>query len=115
MGSGSEVEIVVQAAEQLAQDGIPSRVVSFPSWELFEAQPESYREEVLPRAVRARVAAEAGISQGWRQWVGDNGVVVGIDRFGVSAPYQEAYEFLGLTPPRVVEAAKQSIEGSRRD
>lgn len=114
MGSGSEVEIVVQAAEQLAQDGVPSRVVSFPSWELFEAQPASYREEVLPRAIRARVAAEAGISQGWRRWVGDDGVIVGIDRFGVSAPYQEAYEFLGLTPPRVVEAAKQSIEGSRR-
>jgi transketolase len=115
MGSGSEVEIVVQAAEQLAEDSIPSRVVSFPSWELFETQPESYREEVLPGAIKARVAAEAGISQGWRQWVGDNGVVVGIDRFGVSAPYQEAYEFLGLTPARVVEAAKQSIEGSRRD
>ena len=115
MGSGSEVEIVVQAAEQLAQDDIPSRVVSFPSWELFKAQPESYREEVLPGAIKARVAVEAGISQGWRQWVGDNGVVVGIDRFGVSAPYQEAYEFLGLTPARVVEAAKQSIEGPRRD
>jgi len=103
MASGSEVEIMVAAGEQLASEGIRVRLVSFPSWELFEAQPKAYRAEVLPDACRRRVAVEAGVGQGWERWLGEQGVFVGLDRFGASAPYKEIYRQLGLTPARVVE------------
>ena len=113
MASGSEVEILIEAAKMLHKDGIASRVVSFPSWELFELQPEAYQEEVLPRAVKARVAVEAGVSQGWEKWVGELGAIVGIDRFGVSAPYKDAYGHLGLTPDEVVSASKKVLDNVR--
>jgi transketolase len=84
--------------------------VSFPSWELFEAAPEEYRDQVLPRGLRARVAVEAGIAQGWLRWVGEDGEVVGLERFGASAPYKEIYRQLGLTPEAVTAAARRTLE-----
>ncbi len=109
MASGSEVDLIVQAAERLVRDGTPVRVVSFPSWELFAAQTDAYRNVVLPPSIRARVAVEAGVSMGWERWVGDKGAVVGINRFGASAPYKDVYNYLGLTVDAVVAAAKKSL------
>jgi len=86
MGSGSEVALLVQARERLAEDNIQARVVSMPSWELFEAQPREYRDSVLPGSVLLRLAVEAGISQGWHRYVGPSGDVLAVDRFGASAP-----------------------------
>ena len=113
MASGSEVELAVAAAEKLVEAGISVRLVSFPSWELFEAQPKSYRRQVLPEGIRARVAVEAGVSQGWERYVGDKGVVVSIDRFGASAPYKEVYKLVGLTVENVVAAAHRALAAAR--
>jgi transketolase len=104
MASGSEVEIILKAAEALEAKGIKVRVISFPSWELFEAQPQAYRDEVLPPQLKARVAIEAGVTQGWHRWVGPQGVVIGIDHFGESAPFEELYDHFGLTPEAVIKA-----------
>ena len=109
MASGSEVPIILKAAERLAAGGISARVVSFPSWELFEKQDAAYREAVLPVSIRARVAVEAGATLGWHRWVGSEGAVVGLDHFGASAPYEKLYEAFGLTPERVVEKAKRAL------
>ncbi|MBN1266030.1 MAG: transketolase [Anaerolineales bacterium] len=109
MASGSEVALILDAAHQLAGEGIAARVVSFPSWELFAAQPLSYQQMVLPPELKARVAVEAGTSQGWHRWVGDSGEVLSIERFGASAPYLEIYEHLGLTVEGVVEAARRTL------
>jgi len=84
-------------------------VVSMPSWELFEAQPRSYRDEVLPPGVTARVSVEAGASLGWERWVGTAGAIVGIDRFGASAPASVVMRELGFTPERVVAAARDVL------
>jgi transketolase len=105
IGSGSEVGLLVGAAEVLAGRGHRVRVVSMPSWELFESQDETYRRQVLPPAVRARVAVEAATTLGWQRYVGDGGLVIGIDRFGASAPHAEIAKQLGFTVERVVEAA----------
>jgi transketolase len=107
MASGSEVEIAVRAVDALRQGRVPVRLVSFPSWELFAEQPESYRNDVLPPGLRARVSIEASRPLGWERWVGDLGEAIGIDRFGASAPYQKIYAGLGLTAERVVEVAEQ--------
>ena len=103
----------VAAAEKLVEGGTPVRLVSFPSWELFEAQPESYRKQVLPDSMRARVAVEAGGSQGWERYVGDKGVVLGINRFGASAPYKEVYKLVGLTVENIVAAAHKALAAAR--
>jgi transketolase len=105
LASGSEVPIAIEAAEKLEKKGISVRVVSLPSWELFERQSQEYRHEVLPPDIRARVAIEAGITQGWHRYVGDNGRVIGIDHFGASAPYQTLYEKFELTSEKVVDTA----------
>ena len=105
IATGSEVTVALDAASLLKAKGIPVRVVSMPSWELFEAQPEDYRRQVLPTAIKARVAVEAGVSQGWHRYVGDGGAVVAIDRFGASAPYKTLYEQFGITAERVAEQA----------
>jgi transketolase len=110
MASGSEVDLAVQAAGRLVNEGRSVRLVSFPSWELFDAQPASYQREVLPPTLRARVAVEAGVSMGWHRWVGDEGAVLGIDRFGASAPYKDVYRYVGITVDAVVEAAHQVLE-----
>ncbi|NQU96076.1 MAG: transketolase, partial [Chloroflexi bacterium] len=112
IGTGSEVQLAIGAAELLARDGISARVVSMPSWELFEEQPDSYRESVLPPSVRARVAVEAGISTGWQRYVGLDGAVVGIDRFGASAPGQVVMEKLGFTAEQVAAKARAVLEGN---
>lgn len=106
IGTGSELQLALQAQQELAKEGIDARVVSMPSWELFEAQDAGYQEKVLPASVKARVSIEAASTFGWERWVGSEGKVIGIDRFGASAPYQEIYEHLGLTKDRVVEEAK---------
>ncbi|MBN1103803.1 MAG: transketolase [Deltaproteobacteria bacterium] len=105
IASGSEVALALQAAQRLRQQGISPRVVSMPSWELFDKQPERYRHDVLPPGVEKRIAVEAGSPQGWHRYVGSGGEVIGIERFGASAPYKTLYEKLGITVDRIVEAA----------
>jgi len=106
LASGSEVHLALEAMKALEADGVPSRVVSMPSWELFEQQPVEYRNEVLPPTVSARVAVEAGVQLGWERYMGPEGIFVGMHSFGASAPYQKAYEGFGITVPRIVAAAK---------
>ncbi len=106
MASGSEVGQIVEAAEMLKKDGIDARVVSMPSMELFNAQSDEYKESVLPKDVRKRVAMEAARTFGWSQYVGLDGKVIGLDRFGASAPGEKVYEELGMTAQAVVEAVK---------
>ena len=101
IATGSEVGIAMGAAALLAEKGIEVRVVSMPSVDVFEAQDDGYRASVLPRSVRARVAVEAGVTAGWRAWVGEDGAVAGIDTFGKSAPYKHVYEHFGLTAEKV--------------
>jgi len=109
LATGSEVHLAVEARKRLEADGIPTRVVSMPSWELFTAQPQAYRDEVLPPAVKARVSIEAGVTFGWQRWVGSEGVCLGIDHFGASAPAEILFEQFGLTVDKVVEVAKQMV------
>ena len=106
IGTGSEVQRCLGAAEALATDGFTVRVVSMPSWEQFAAQDRAYRDQVLPPSVRARVAVEAGRSFGWERWVGDAGAVVGLDRFGASAPAEHLFEKFGFTAANVAEVAR---------
>jgi len=105
VATGSEVHIALEAGMDLQQHGISARVVSLPSWELFEAQPVAYRNEILPPNITARISIEAGVPLGWERYVGLNGVAVGISRFGASAPGKIVYEKLGLTAQRVVDEA----------
>jgi transketolase len=103
IGTGSEVALVVAARQKLAEQNIQARVVSMPSWELFDLQPREYRESVLPRSIRPRLAVEAGLPQGWHRYVGDDGDIIGIERFGASAPGNIVMEKLGFTVNHVVE------------
>jgi transketolase len=105
MASGSEVGLIVAAGKQLAAQSLKVRLVSFPSWELFAAQSPAYRESVLSGTIKARLAVEAGVTMGWERWVGDNGAVIGINRFGASAPAATVYQELGLTVESVVARA----------
>ena len=109
IATGSEVILAMEAQSALAVDGIDARVVSMPSWELFREQSSSYQDSVLPAGVNAKVAIEAGASMGWREWVGDSGAVIGIDRFGASAPYKEIYAHFGLTPENVAAQTKRIL------
>ena len=115
IATGSEVAIALDAAERLSAQGLRPRVVSMPCRELFEAQPASYRADVLPPRIRCRVAVEAGASLGWGAYVGLDGAVVGLDRFGASAPYQTLYRELGLTAEAVVEAVRGALASTPRD
>ena len=110
MASGSEVELVLGAHQQLAAAGIAARVVSMPCMEFFASQPREYREAVLPPSVPARLAVEAAAPQPWYRWVGDHGAVLGLERFGASAPYQRIYREVGLTVENVVQAARQLVD-----
>ena len=105
LGTGSEVQHCVEARRLLAERGVGARVVSFPSWELFREQPASYRDAVLPPGVAARLAVEAGSTLGWDEWVGPAGHVLGIDRFGASAPAAENFRQFGFTAEEVTERA----------
>jgi transketolase len=109
MATGSELSLAVAAYEQLTKEGLAARVVSLPSFELFNQQPQTYHDQVLPPNVTARVAVEAGIRQCWDRYLGTQGEFVGLDRFGASAPYTIAFAKLGLTVERVVEAAKAAM------
>jgi transketolase len=97
--------LILNAAGNLAAEGINVRVVSFPSWELFEKQDQSYRDLVLPPAVKARLAVEAGTSFGWERWVGDQGDIIGIDKFGASAPGNVVMQEYGFTVSNVIVRA----------
>lgn len=112
IATGSEVQVALQAREMLAKNGIHCRVVSMPCWKLFEAQPEDYQESVLPLAVKNRVAVEAGSKFGWHRWVGNRGVVVGLDGFGASAPAGVNMVKLGINPNNVVRAV-MSVVGTQ--
>ena len=103
IATGSEVSLALEARELLAEQGIGVRVVSMPSWELFDAQPASYRDSVLPPPVTTRLAIEAGVTMGWSKYVGPTGSVIGLDRFGASAPYQVLMEKFGFTAEAVAE------------
>ncbi len=109
IATGGEMPVAVAAWEKLIGEGIGVRLVSMPSWELFDSQDDAYRESVLPAAVRARVSVEAGIRQGWEKWIGLDGVAVGIDRFGASAPGPENREKFGFTVDHVAEAVRALI------
>jgi transketolase len=109
VASGSEVALVVQAHETLTAQGIRSRVVSMPSWDIFEHQPQSYREDVLPPTVKARVAVEQGSVLGWDRYVGAAGRVIGMETFGSSAPLKELQYKFGFEPERVVAAAMEAL------
>ena len=110
LATGSEVSLALAARDRLAQRGLRARVVSMPSWEVFEEQPQAYQDEVLPPSVRARLAVEAASPQGWRRYVGDRGDVVGVDRFGASAPAKVLLEQFGFTPEAVAERAAALVE-----
>ncbi len=109
ISTGSEVHIALDAGRRLAAEGIAVRVVSMPSQEVFEAQPAEYREQVLPGHVTARVAIEAAVPFGWDRYVGLRGRIIGLNRFGASAPYQTLYRGLGLTAEAVIDAARQAL------
>jgi transketolase len=109
LGSGSEVHIAHAAYKTLTAQGVKARLVSLPCWELFEEQDQAYRDSVLPPSVTARVSIEAGVTLGWQKWVGSQGIAIGVDKFGASAPYQKIYEEYGLTPDAVAAAAKLAI------
>ncbi|MBW3660276.1 MAG: hypothetical protein KY397_01410, partial [Gemmatimonadetes bacterium] len=109
IATGSEVWKAVEARDTLAGEGIAARVVSMPSWEVFEAQDEAYRDEVLPPAVTARVSIEAGATFGWERWIGDRGIAIGVHEFGHSAPGETNMKKYGITPRAVVEAARRLV------
>jgi len=114
IATGSEVPIALAARETLEGSGTPTRVVSMPCWEWFAEQEQSYRQEVLPPAVRARVSVEAASTFGWERFTGEMGSAIGIDHFGASAPYAVLYEQFGFTPDRVVAAAHDALSKARK-
>jgi transketolase len=109
IGTGSEVGVCIEACERLAADGVKARVVSMPSWELFDEQPQEYRDSVLPPDVTCRVAVEAGVDMGWSKHLGPGGRFVGMRSFGASAPYKLLYEHFGITAENVLAEAKAAL------
>ncbi len=105
IGTGSEVSLCMKAQEKLKGYGVKARVVSMPSWNLFEAQDEDYRESVLPKSIKKRVTVEAGTTYGWERWAGDEGTIIGIDHYGASAPGEEIMKHFGFTSEHVTAAA----------
>ena len=106
IATGSEVELVLQAQQRLKENGIAARVVSMPSWELFEKQDESYKQRVFPKGLKKRLAVEAGSPLGWHKYVTDEGAVLGMTRFGESAPAADLFKEFGFTVENVVNKAK---------
>ena len=109
IGTGSELQLAFAAAETLEGEGIPTRVVSLPCWELFDLQDQAYRDAVLPPSVRKRVSVEVGVSLGWERWVGDEGAIIGLDHFGASAPAGTIFEKFGFTADRVAEVGRKVV------
>ena len=113
IGTGSEVHIAMEAGKLLQAQQINARVVSLPSWDLFQAQSQEYRDSVLPPGLKARVSIEAAATLGWERWVGDRGIAIGLDHFGASAPSPVLYEKFGLTAEKVAQAAKTALDRTR--
>jgi transketolase len=111
LSSGSEVALILEAQQKLEAQGLRARVVSMPSHEIFSAQPDEYRESVLPKGIK-RVSIEAAQPMSWQRWVAGDGVALGLHRFGASAPYKQLYEHLGMTVDKVVETAKQLVQST---
>src|SRR6185295_10259003 len=109
IGTGSEVALCVAAYEQLTREGIRARLVSMPSWELFEQQDETYRDSVLPPDVTARVSVEEGSVIGWDHYVGMTGAKIGMHTFGSSAPIKDLLKKFGFTPEKILDAARQQL------
>jgi transketolase len=109
LATGSEVQLALKAQEQLSAEAVAAQVVSMPSWELFRKQDKAYRDSVIPPGVKARVAIEAGVAQGWNEWLGDNGIFIGMSSFGASAPGKVCFENFGITVDNVIQAAKKLI------
>ena len=114
LATGSEIHLCVEAFEQLAKEGIKARVVSMPSWELFEKQDQAYRDSVLPPAVKARVSVEMATTFGWTRYVGPSGYSIGMHSFGASAPVKQLQKHFGFTVEHVVAAAKEQIQSAKR-
>ncbi len=110
MASGTEVSLIVAAGEALAKEGVHVRLVSFPSWDLFESQSESYRNEVFPEYIPLRLAVEAGVAQGWHRWIGDQGDILSVDRYGASASQKVVYREYGLTVENVLAKARALLQ-----
>jgi transketolase len=106
IATGSEVHLALEAQEKLLAEGVKTRVVSLPSWELFEQQPEKYRHEVLPPGVTTRVSVEAGVTLGWHRHVGREGEIIGIDHFGASAPGNVLLKEFGFTSVNIMNRVK---------
>jgi transketolase len=114
IASGSEVALIVEAHETLTARGVRSRVVSMPSWDIFEHQPQAYREEVLPPGIKARLAVEQASALGWERYVGDQGRVIGMKAFGQSAPLKELQRKFGFEPGHVVATALDMLGRQER-
>ncbi len=114
LATGSEVQLAMAARSELEAEGIATRVVSMPCWDLFERQPQSYRDEVLPPAVRARVSVEQASTLGWDRYIGDGGAAIGMHTFGASAPLKQLLIKFGFTPDRVAEVARERVAAARR-
>lgn len=109
IATGSEVEIALKAQQDLLKENINARVVSMPCWELFRIQSKEYKESVLPSSVKKRIAVEAASPEGWNEWTGDDGKIIAINKFGVSAPYKEIYQHYGITPENIIAVAKEML------
>ena len=109
IATGTEVGLAMEAREKLQSDGIATRVVSMPCTELFDEQSKEYKDEILPKEIKARLAIEAGVSWGWHKYVGDAGDTLTVDKFGASAPAEKVFEEYGFTVENVVEKAKELI------
>jgi transketolase len=112
LASGSEVHLALGAATELKKKGVKARVVNFPSWELFEEQPKPYKEEVLPPSVPLRLGVEAAVAQGWERYLGPQGQMISIERFGASAPYKVLAEKFGFTISNIVSEAEVILSTS---
>ena len=113
LATGSEVHLAMAARDELEADGISTRVVSMPCWELFDRQPREYQDAVLPRAVQARVAIEQASTLGWDRYVGDGGAVIGMHTFGAFAPLKQLLTKFGFTPERVAEVTRERVAAAR--
>jgi transketolase len=110
MASGSEVPLIVEVGEKLSTEGVSVRIVSFPSWELFQQQSKDYRDSVLPPHIKKRLAVEAGVSQGWEKWIGDEGTMHSVEKFGSSAPVSVVFHNYGFTVDNILNLTKKLIE-----
>jgi transketolase len=114
LSTGSEVQLAMAARDSLLSDGIRARVISMPCWERFEAQPPAVRDEVLPPSVTRRLSIEAGVSLGWDRWVGPEGAMLAIERFGASAPAKDIFSEFGFSAERVAQHAREVLTGDLR-